>query len=75
MFNERDLSLFKAFKKVIDVTDFEIKGEAIEQMAFLKKWFNGLETRILEDIQKAQQPALEAPKPTHPLIKKTRGKK
>lgn len=43
---EKDLAHYRAFKKVINKGDFNIKGDATIAVALLFKWFDELENKI-----------------------------
>lgn len=64
MFTKEDLEKYRAFKKVIEAGDFDIKGNTIITIAVLKQWFDSLEIKITEDVKAGQV------KPLKPIKKK-----
>ena len=54
MFSKDDLLKYAAFKRVVQQGDFNVKGEAIQMVASLLKWFEEIEGKIKSDIDSKQ---------------------
>ena len=48
---QSDLNNYKMLKSIIHSGKFEVKGDAIEQVASLLIWFDKLETKIMAGIK------------------------
>lgn len=50
-----DLDSYKAFKSVINMGDFSIKGNAVTRVAFLMKWYDSLESKLQDAMMKMSE--------------------
>lgn len=58
MFTKNDLANYKALKAVIRQGDFEVKGDAITMVASLLHWYDTLEGKIEDAVNKASIPKI-----------------